>query len=191
MANENNGAGRTDMSKEKHAGDRHAAWPRGSVAVVVIAALLTSGAAYAGSWVGAQAQLKGQAIQRRATLENNTRQKRANVYRSFLNAANNYAVTTASIMNSCFDKHTCTPDLAAFQKARYTFQGALNNVYVDGTEAAVLASRRLAGSLPPSLGFKPMQSFTLTFDRERFVSSYQSFLTVMCREVPAIPRASC
>lgn len=190
MVNESNTADDDGEPSQKRAGDRFPAWL--SVAGVIVAGLLTAWAAYEGSRVGAQAQLKGQATQLHATLQDETRQKRASVYGNFLNAADSYASATDGLMISFVHCHPCTPDVAGFEKARAAFQGAINDVYVYGSAAAVAASERVAGTLPASLGnYGPVQKLTLIFNQAGFVSSYRSFQAVMCREVPAIPRSSC
>lgn len=83
------------------------------------------------------------------------------------------------------------PFITAYDNAQSRFQGALNQVYIYGSRPAVRATRKVAGSLPPSLYVGP-QTFKFDFvDQDGFESGYNAMLDVMCREVPADSRSRC
>lgn len=116
--------------------------------------------------------------------------QRATAYTNFETAANAYAVAVASVesqMAACHGK--CAVDAASFDKSRGDFQVQINAVYTYGSDAAVTVSRRVAGSLPPSLW--STAPFTWQFDQAQFTQAYQAFLSVACRELPAEPRTNC
>lgn len=117
------------------------------------------------------------------------RQKRADVYQRFLNAANRYAVAARSAIAQCPSKCTSPPD--DYQNARYEFQASINEVYIYGSAEALKQSRGLAGTLPLAIGALSGEVTIEPVADADFRSAYQDFLTLICREAPATPRNEC
>jgi hypothetical protein len=88
----------------------------------------------------------------------------------------------------CRDYRQASTD---FLNARPRFQGALNDVYVYGSTRGVQAARKVAGALPPSLYRPGTFRFEGDVPQREFESGYNAVLDTMCREVSAVPRATC
>ena len=78
----------------------------------------------------------------------------------------------------------------AFERARYDYQGAINDVYVYGSEAAWEANRKVGRVLPAALGNVENRVIARP-DAEAFRAAYNDFLDVFCREAVAEPRTGC
>ncbi|MET4705992.1 hypothetical protein [Frigoribacterium sp. UYMn621] len=122
------------------------------------------------------------------------RSDRATVYFDFLDAADAYQGTVLQLQEEMRSKassgQTFTLDdshgvLSAFNKARPTFQGALNKVYVYGSFRAWELASGMAGALPTA----GTQTFNLDYNEKRFTSDYKQLLDVLCHEVNGpVPR---
>lgn len=130
------------------------------------------------------------------------RSERAAVYGSFLSAANEYAVETQELVSPCARaaerspdaRFDCQPRFRGWNPARADYQGAINDVYVFGSDEAVDASEAVSAELPPALiGLDYSQAHLKlnVVDEAEFTDAYQSFLGVMCQEVSAEPRPGC
>lgn len=122
------------------------------------------------------------------------RQHRASVYHRFLEHANSYAVETTKLLQSCPRGTKCTlppKGVSEFQRARFNFQGAINDVYVYGSNRAVDALRILTSTLPPSLAPMNGEFSVIPIQEEAFTKAYQGFQHVMCQEVSPSPNDRC
>lgn len=171
---------------------------RSRVVVPLIAALLGLGGGLAGAYLGARATITTQREQSREDRRADARTQRAKVYTDFLAAANSSAVAVARVASSCKvvrrGRATCNLRggvAVRAAKARYTFQGALNQVYVYGSARGVLAARDVAKALPPSYVGTRYTFHIQPIDDASFKAAYNAFLDVMCREVSAEPRSTC
>lgn len=76
-------------------------------------------------------------------------------------------------------------------RASHTYQAAINEVYVYGSEAAIRAEGLVSRALPPSLSGLSGRLTIRPVDETGFYSAYRRFQAVMCAEVPAEPRPTC
>jgi hypothetical protein len=165
----------------------------------------------AASCIQVDAQLQNQQAQFAEQRAKEERDKRATVYLGFLDKADLYANATES-SRACFNRarEAAGPDSRSFEigpecsrtigtlaPTRHGFQGARNQVYVYGTQAAEDQAGLIAGYLPPAIGGQPESGLPElgtkfnNFDRLEFRQLYQDFQVIICREVPAQPRTAC
>lgn len=147
-----------------------------------------------GGWAGSALTVK-------ASEDAERRTRVGEVYAGYLDAADGY-YTAAADLDRAFAKLIATKDgsasdrsvgelsVAAFEKARHDYQGAINDVYVYGSDAAWEANRKVANVLPLALGNVPRRDIPSP-DAEAFREAYSDFLEVFCREATAEPRQSC
>ncbi|MGY0389166.1 hypothetical protein ACWZJV_19545 [Nocardioides sp. WG-D5] len=159
--------------------------------IAVVAAV----SALAGAAVGAGASIwiaHAQIDEQRAT---EARERKAQVYSDYLNAANNFSVAAGRLTEELKtstqaerDKLTPnTPIIKNYYDARSNYQDQVNRVYVYGSDEAWKRHRTMAGVLPPSL-----QSYDIEkVDSTKFLAAYQGFQEILCEEVPAQPRDGC
>lgn len=176
----------------------------------LVGALLGAGAGY----LGVERSIEGQLDQQSQAFDEDREQRsddrRGEVYAAFLDAANHYAFATAAITSrlegdcaddeppdACFSR-LFTELVAAglvsdFQDARFDYQGALNDVFVFGSDEAVDRSRELSANVPTSLATPGLDSLTFGegVDGSAFTAAYRDFLALMCEELPAQPRQGC
>lgn len=188
------------------------------VIVPVISALFSGLAAVYGAQSGAAKANEGAiAVQRQIMNEQRAREDRKTkeeVYLKFLDNADTYNTDTNKA-TSCLDgarkqaRSTnssestafldCTAELNDLRSSRYAFQGSINEVYIYGSNEALLASQQVAYTLPASIGSStiggrgiPRIGQLLTErDQREFTRAYSDFLTVACNEVPARRRSNC
>ncbi|MEV7655641.1 hypothetical protein AB0O39_15850 [Streptomyces anulatus] len=158
--------------------------------VALIGAIIGGGFSYLGAWHQSRTQLEAQGAQGREDRKKEDREKRAEVYEGFLGAADVFAVKTNEIVTDCKDGK-CSPDWHAWQTSRAEYQGALNQVWVYGSDKAVAQTSRVSAALPKSLWEPNADELHLTFESANFRATYQGFQSLMCRELPAIPRTAC
>jgi hypothetical protein len=164
-----------------------------TVAVALISPLL----AYVGGREGVKASVDVQRSERESAQDQATRSERARVYPKFLEASNEYFLATqdaASEFARCKTKEPKQPctapfDLGSFLKPRADFQGALNDVYVYGSDSAWTTASALSGSLPSGVSNFSVQGFELHADD--YTSRFLNFLDVMCKELPTKSRKGC
>lgn len=160
--------------------------------VAAIAAI----SALAGAAVGAAASIWIAHVQIHEQRATEAREKKAQVYSDYLNAANNYSLATGRLAEELKkstqaepDKITVnTPAIKNFFDARSNYQDQVNLVYVYGSDEAWKRHRKVAGVLPPSLD---SHEANLEVDSTKFLAAYQGFQEVFCEEVPAQPRDGC
>ncbi|WP_330355384.1 hypothetical protein [Streptomyces chartreusis] len=160
------------------------------LAVAFAGALIGGFFSYWGAWQQARTQIEAQAAQNHEEQKKEDREKKAEVYEGFLNASDTYAIETHEIITDCKDKK-CSPDWDKWQTARSEYQGALNHVWVYGSDAAVSQTGLVSASLPASLWVPSSDTLSLRFNSEEFTVAYQGFQALMCEELPAQPRAGC
>lgn len=170
--------------------------------VSVVIGILTVGAGYFGARAGADANLTGTREQVVAQDQKEIRVKRGEVYANFLEVANAYSVESYNFIrdreidlkdNGRLDAKG--PELGravgTYQHARYEFQGAINDVYVYGSDEAWTASKAVSAALPPSLGTVDSSVQIQAPKYSVFTAAYQKFINVMCGEVVPVPRSGC
>jgi hypothetical protein len=160
-------------------------------AVALIGALIGGGFSYLGAWQQIRSQEHTQTLQDTVERRKEDRDKRVSTYEEFINAADSYAVQTSEILATCKGKASCNPDFDKWDSARSAYQGAVNHVYVYGSDAAVSQSRRVSSTLPPSLWSPDPKRLKIFFHEADFTKAYDGFETLMCRELPADPRSGC
>jgi hypothetical protein len=158
--------------------------------VALAGALIGGLFSFWGAWWQSHTQMEAQAAQNREDQKKEDREKRAEIYEEYLNASDAYAVETNEIITDCKDRK-CSPDWGKWQTARHDYQGALNHVWVFGSDAAVAQTGMVSESLPQSLWVPSSDTLSLRFDAEKFTVAYQGFQSLMCRELPAQPRSGC
>lgn len=160
------------------------------LAVALMGALIGGLLSYLGAWQQARTQIEAQAAQNREDQKKEDRERRAEIYEELLGTADVYAVETNKIITDCKDGK-CSPKWGEWQTARYNYQGALNHVWVFGSNDAVAQTGVISASLPDSLWLPSPDTLSLRFDSEKFIVAYQGFQFLMCRELPAQPRSDC
>ncbi|MDX6588107.1 MAG: hypothetical protein QOI31_2580 [Solirubrobacterales bacterium] len=132
--------------------------------------------------------------------EAESRAKRERTYEKYLRAANSYAVETTNALDElkrCADDQASSRpeveacEIAGFFSARYLYQGAINNLYVYGSQDAIEAEGAISATLPSSLGAISGDFKLAKVNDSDFRAAYQSFLSIMCRELPPDPRPEC
>lgn len=142
----------------------------------------------------------GSALTVNASKEAEQRTRVGEVYASYLDASDSYYNATTALVEA-FDAQvpaaggssvTTNVQLptAAFEKARHDYQGAINDVYVYGSQAAWKANLDVTRVLPLALGNVPNRNIPRP-DAEAFRAAYVGFLDVFCREAVAEPRKGC
>lgn len=174
--------------------DREQAKKRRFPWTIAATATVTVVSGLLGGWAGSALTVK-------ASVDAERRVRVGEVYADYLNAADSY-YTAAADLDRAFDKLTPTKDgsasnpsvlqlpVDAFEEARHDYQGAINDVYVYGSEAAWEANRKVAKVLPVALGSVAKRDVPRP-DPVAFGEAYADFLDVFCREATAEPRQDC
>jgi hypothetical protein len=164
-----------------------------------VVGLVAALAGLGGNWIGARgaysAAVAQQNASREAALDTESRTKRAEVYAAYLAAANDYELKNAKLIQDLERIRPSTDAskldqnvLGDWLTARAKYQGAVNQVYVYGSDDAYALSAALAATLPPSVGstitFKPV-------DEAAFNRAYLAFQARMRCEVPAMRVPDC
>lgn len=175
--------------------------------VTVIVALLTLASGYVGAQVGANASFQVSQSQIQEQREVRSKEKRADTYSAYLEAANEfsgaahgldrvYKDSMAKLSTGQIKAGENMPHLVDAQNlyltSRTNYQKTINNVYVYGSDSAWDKHLSLAATLPPSLSggdvvFPPPEVPNV----QEFKEAYRGFQTVVCREVAAIAREGC
>jgi hypothetical protein len=163
----------------------------------IIVATIGVVAALAGAATGGATSYLVQRNQFTEDKASEARVKRAGVYAAYLRAANDGASEADGAYDrlaaQCRGPSRCSGVTLArgreLAKARVAYQGALNDVYVYGTDEAWRLTKRLSATMPPTLGFQTLQIKRV--NRAAFASAYSAFLARICDEVPARPRPGC
>lgn len=168
-------------------------------AAALVAALVTGTAAVIASSISAngayQAAMDQQQATRKATLDDEARIKRSQIYAEFLDAANDLELKSNSLADEHSRAVSSIPQVStdqnitnAWQESRQKFQSELNQVFVYGSKAAWESAAYLSSTLPSGVGS------TVRFDHVReepFKVAYVNFQTLMRCEVPAVPVSPC
>ncbi len=180
---------------------------RGEYVVALLAAAIGLAGGLLGAHFGAAATITTQREQARENRQGEARTKRAKVYSDFLDAAESFASESRSLTDrihrrvssvgsvraACRRAQSCGIPGTLFKgysAARADFQGALNQVYIYGTQRGVRAARRVAGALPPAR-YEPRSLTIGDVDESVFSRGYDGVLDTMCAEVSADPRPRC
>lgn len=158
-------------------------------------AFIAAVSALVGAAVGAVASIWIAHVQINEQRATEAREKKAQVYSDYLNAADNYSVATGRLTGELKkstqadrDKITLnTPAIKNYLDARSTYQDQVNLVYVYGSDEAWKRHRKMAAVLPPSLQSPDIE----VVDSTKFLAAYQGFQEIFCEEVPAQPRDGC
>ncbi len=186
---------------------------RSTWVIPLAAAVLGLGGALSGAYLGARATIETQKQQADEDRARQARQKRTQVYSRFLDAAVAYQAATENVFDSTVrlptgrvskglasrcaagrSTKTCRLSrrvIAAYYDRQQRFQGALNDVYVFGSEAGLSAARELSRGLPASLYKGPRRVSIQPTDFGRYTRGYNALLDAMCREVTREPRPNC
>lgn len=134
----------------------------------------------------------GSALTVNASVEAEKRVQVGTVYAAYLDAANSYnnAALDQARAQAALPASRVQPQSAAFEHARHEFQGAINEVYVYGSEDAWEANLKVVKVLPVALGNLPDRKI-FGPDPVKFQTAYNQFLNVFCREAVAEPRKDC
>jgi xanthosine utilization system XapX-like protein len=168
--------------------------------VPVAASLLALAGVIVGAQIASDATREAALIQGEMTVASDHREKIGQVYAAYLDAANNYSVATEGVLdafeglddvaNQASEDPVVAQELAAFEDARHAYQGAINDLYVYGSDVAWAAHTSVAVALPPALGVVEGRSIERV-DRAEFTSAYRDFQKAFCREATAEPREGC
>ncbi|WP_328500583.1 hypothetical protein OG828_07685 [Streptomyces sp. NBC_00457] len=186
--NSNTSTTAPDTSSSQHSEDHRIVLI--GFAVALIGALIGGVFSYLGAYQQARTQIESQSSQLFEDQKKEQREKRAEVYEEFLKAADTFAVETNKIITDCKDGK-CSPNWGDWQTARYDYQGAVNHVWVFGSDAAVKQLVAVSGTLPESVWAPNSDELNLRFKSTGFTTAYNGFQSLMCRELPAQPRNSC
>lgn len=167
--------------------------------LLITVSIVTATAGIAGSWIAANgaydAALAEQKESRRTALEKEARDKRAEVYMKYLEAANEYQLKNEKMMLSLEKMRSSSKpnelDMEAYNvwlTARADYQGAVNEVYIYGSDEAWNSTRKISESLPRSIGSKIEFEST---NYETFREGYIRFLERIRCEVPPARSSKC
>lgn len=175
--------------EQRHSGD--SLWIK--VGVPLLIGLAAAGAAYFGAQSGANATLEAQEQQLTAQQNQTVRTQREQVYEQYLKSADAYEVASSERYSQCAGDTTCPVNVAGWQSARFNYQGALNAVYVYGSNEAVRYTLLISAAMPPSLGIPSNYGNVAPgkVNEDLFVSAFQGFQRMMCLEVNPDPQDAC
>ncbi|MDX2827795.1 hypothetical protein PV416_43795 [Streptomyces ipomoeae] len=160
------------------------------LAVALAGALIGGFFSYLGAWQQSRAQMAAQESLYREDRAREDREKRSEVYKRLLETSNSFAVATDEIATDCSDRK-CSPDWSEWEDARFEFQGALNEVWIYGSDDAAAQAEVISTTLPESIGFPKPDELHIGVKSVEFAQAYSGFLALMCRELPAVPRNGC
>lgn len=165
----------------------------------------------AGTIIASWLQVDAMGHNQQAQFAEEDRNKKADAYLNFLDAANMYAVATENARD-CFIQareatppgkrsysfdSTCVQRINNLASTRHDFQRARNKVFVYGSDVAELRATAIASYLPPAVGgdpatgLPPIDEALLNYEDAHFNQLYRDFNRLICQEVPAQPRESC
>lgn len=203
----------TDEPPARDGGQKADRWGKLLAAGVptLLAGLIGVGGTIAGGYLQIHAAAQTQQAQTAEQRAEQARDKRADVYFAFLDAANKYSYTVENVRDCITEARDSRPPGATSYEvgpgcvtyinqlapARQEFQAARNKVYVYGSDEAEQRARAIAAYLPnavggdPKSGLPPFDEDMFNFDGDVFNELYKLFQGTACREVPAEPRANC
>lgn len=184
---------------------------RHTLVVAIIAGVVGIVGALSGSAVQIYGAARNQEAQFAEQRAKEDRDRRADVYLKFLDAANKYSVATVRTRDCILKARdsrppgstsysldgTCGKNVSDLAPSRQEFQGARNRVFVYGSEEAERQARVIASYLPNAVGgdsvtgLPPFDDDLFNFSDDQFNEMYRAFNAIVCREVPAQPRATC
>jgi hypothetical protein len=182
--------------------ERRADWRRTAMTAVV-AGILGIVATSAGSFMQARSAIDSQQAQAAEARGKEDRDRKNGAYFAFLDAANGYAVATATIRVCLTDAAAvpgpitidqCRPAVERLGEQRSKFASARSQVYVWGSPEANAVERRISAMLPTTevdLDDVSSQLGDLSFDSDAFALAHQDFQRRLCVELPANPRDNC
>lgn len=125
------------------------------------------------------------------------RSVRAEAYLALIDAADDYANSTDSVLDAHQLRGEVSPDVidtmkadvyvSSWLNARNAFQEALNQIYVYGSSEGWDAAIELAGTLPYSRG----EDYEWVEVSSNLTERYNGVLAVICEEATISPRADC
>ncbi|MBW8761825.1 MAG: hypothetical protein JF592_04465 [Microbacterium sp.] len=125
------------------------------------------------------------------------RQIRAEAYLALTEAAADYANSTRAVLNeqqirgdvapTAIDALSSSATVGDWLSSRHSFQNALNQVYIYGSDEGWTAAAQLAETLPHARG----EEYEWVELSPRFTARYNGVLTIICKEATISPRADC
>jgi hypothetical protein len=170
-------------------------------------ALVGVAGALFGSLIGGTVAVAVQYLQFEQDEDAEARAVRAKAYADFLDSANAVAASVTA-MRACLPEllelpekettlsasHPCARAYNTLVNDRYEFQGAINDVYIYGSDDAVQAANRVSELLPARFRADEEDGYGPRIDPiswPDFDRAYIAFQTEMCREVSVRPRKAC
>jgi hypothetical protein len=159
----------------------------------LIAAVVTLFAAMWGASIGAEAAVKAADMQNQAEDMRRSQDRRDVAYKDYLNAANRYFYAWDDLASTPkpVPVETVAAKMPELLKARYEYQGQINEVFVYGSGEAWSAHENVARTLPSAVAGSDIPDFRGQPNNAAFGAAFNAFLEVRCREVTALPRSSC
>lgn len=161
------------------------------VTVPLLIGITAAVAGFFGAQSGANATLEAQRQQLTSEHNETTRTQREQVYQQYLQAANAYDVASSERYSECISDRGCSTSVAGWQRARFSYQGALNAVYVYGSNEAWRQTHVISSSLPQSLGVNSDDTIPSKVNQNLFTIAYQGFQVIMCLELNPTPQDAC
>lgn len=163
--------------------ERHPALTGGLLTLV--AAAVAGAIGYGGAQAGAKASLDVATMQMQAENARRAQDNRDVVYKEYLAAASRYfhAWDDLPTRENPEPIATVPAQVKEFLIARAEYQGQINEVHVHGSQTARKASRKVAATMPHSLGGSDMPSGDEVPDATAFRAAFNVFLDVRCAEV--------
>ncbi|TFC30740.1 hypothetical protein E3O55_07625 [Cryobacterium sp. MDB1-18-2] len=154
---------------------------RFAVILPLVAALLGAAIGAGGAVWGAyiSADLQAENVRNDQLLN-----QREAVYKSFLIKSNDFANASGALSkyqqagHSAADVEENLKLINDFRNARYDFRGAINDVFVYGTDRSWAAGELLIGTLPDTMG----QEAEFGYSPETYNAAYKEFQSVFCSE---------
>lgn len=164
---------------------------RDQVVTAAAAGLFALGAAYIGGQISASGAIDAQTRQAEADAATAVGEKRAEVYSAFLQEYTAYYRSTQDAERR-LDKGG-TVDISLFIQAREKFRGALNEVYVYGSNEQWERAQATAATLPSSYGTNIQERDIRAVDEDgaELERRYAAFQLAMCKEVNFDPDREC
>jgi hypothetical protein len=171
------------------------ATPLGAALIGVAAALLAATLTSAVALVAQDDKLEADraALQRQLTASRgaDARTKRAEVYAAFLSAANLYSLRAQQLFEACDGADLCSTTDGELRRNRYAFQGAVNDVYIYGSDEANAVSGLISALLPNTNIGLSNEIELKPIDEDAVAAAYRSMLLRACIEASAEPRQAC
>jgi hypothetical protein len=155
------------------------------IALPAVAALL-------GALIGAFASFGGAYYSSQQDIHKNERDKRAQVYFSYLEAANTYAQVNDRLHEAMAAGQATDDVFQRWRQAAADYRRASNDVSVYGSDDAWNKHLKVAAALPKPRWWEVLPPGPIGgTNRNLFRNAYNDFLAVMCREIPLSPRRGC